>query len=62
MIIGTSTNYPKSENNFCNQTTSHVVIVGPIYSTYVLDSAIVVCFLLLQLTSPLPKRKHETIG
>jgi len=56
MTTGASTDYPKSESSFCNQTTSHAAIATPLYSTSVLDSATVGCFLLLQLTSPLPKK------
>jgi hypothetical protein len=61
MTIGTSIDYPKSESSFYNQTISHVVIVAPLYSTSVLDNATIGCFLLLQLTTPLPK-KNQTTG
>jgi len=47
MTIGASIDYPKSDSSFCNQTTSHVVIVAPLYSTSVIDSAIIGYFLLL---------------
>jgi len=62
MTIGASTNCPKSESSFCNQTTSHAVIVTPLYSASVFDNATIGCFLLLQLTAPLQQKKHETIG
>ncbi len=61
MTIGTSTNCSKPENNFCHQTTSHVTIVMPLYFAFVLDSAIVGCFLLLLLTTSFPKKKHEPL-
>jgi len=47
MTIGESTYYPKSESNFCNQTTSHATIATPLYFASVLDSATIGCFLLL---------------
>jgi hypothetical protein len=61
MTIGASTDCPKSKSSFCNQTTSHATIVAPLYFAFVLDSATIGCFLLLQLTAPL-QRKHETNG
>jgi hypothetical protein len=60
MTTGASTNCPKSDSSFYNQTTSHATIIAPMYSASVLNSAIVGCFLLLQLTAPFPKKKHET--
>jgi len=51
MTIGASIDYPKSEN----QTISHAVIVGLLYSTFVFDTAAIGCYLLLQLIAPLPK-------
>jgi hypothetical protein len=59
VITGASTDYPKSESSFCNQITSHATIDAPLYSTYVLDNAIVGCFLLLQLTTPLSKENMK---
>ncbi len=41
MTMGASIDYPKFESNFCNQTISHAVIAMLLYSTFVLDSAIV---------------------
>jgi hypothetical protein len=61
MTTGTSTDSPKSENSFYNQTTSDAAIATPLYSASVLDSAIVGCFLLLQLTSPLPKENMKPL-
>jgi hypothetical protein len=61
MTTGTSTNCPKSENNFCNQTTSHATIVMPLYSTSVLNNAIVGWFLLLQLIAPFPKENMKPL-
>ncbi len=61
MKIGTSINYPKFESGFYNQTTLHATIVTPLYSTFVFDSATIGCFLLLQLTSPLPKENMKPI-
>jgi hypothetical protein len=56
MIIGASIYCPKSENSFCNQTASHAAIVVLLYYALVLDSVTFGCFLLLQLTTPLPKK------
>ncbi len=61
MTIGASTDCPKSESSFYNQTTSHATIVAPLYSTFVLDNATVGCFLLLQLTAPLPKENMKPL-
>ncbi len=61
MTIRASTNYPKSDNSFCNQTTSYAIIAAPLYSASVFDSVIVGCFLLLQLTSPLPKENMKPL-
>jgi hypothetical protein len=54
MTTGASTNYPKFESSFYNQITSHATIAAPLYSAFVLNNAIVGCFLLLQLIAPLP--------
>ncbi len=61
MTIGASTDYPKSESSFSNQITSHATIVVPLYSTSVLDSAIISCFLVLQLTTPLPEENMKPL-
>ncbi len=61
MTIGTSINYSKFESSFCNQTTSHATNVVPLYSTFALYSANVGCFLLLQLTTPLPKENMKPL-
>jgi hypothetical protein len=61
MTTGTSTNYPKSESNFCNQTTSHATIAAPLYFASVLHNATVGCFLLFQLTTPLPKENMKPL-
>jgi hypothetical protein len=61
MTIKTSIDCPKSENNFCNQITSHVAIVVLLYSTSLLDSEIVGYFLLLQLTTPFPKENMKPL-
>ncbi len=61
MTIRASTDYPKSESSFCNQITSHAAIVTPLYSTSVFDSAIIGCFLLLQLIAPLPKKNMKPL-
>jgi hypothetical protein len=55
MTIGTSIDCPKFESSFCNQTTSHATIIMPLYYAFMLDSATIGCFLLLQLTAPFPK-------
>jgi hypothetical protein len=61
MTIGASTNCPKFENSFCNQITSHATIAAPLYFASVLDSATIGCFLLLQLTAPLPKENMKPL-
>ncbi len=61
MTIGASTNYPKSESSFYNQTTSHAAIVAPLYSASVLDNATIGCFLLLQLTTSFPKENMKPL-
>jgi hypothetical protein len=67
MTIGASTNCPKSESSFCNQTishvatTSHATIIASLYYASVLDSVNVGCFLLLQLTAPLPKENMKPL-
>jgi hypothetical protein len=61
MTTGASTNCPKSESSFCNQTTSHATIVAPLYYAFVLDNENVGCFLLLQLTTPLPKENMKPL-
>ncbi len=61
MTIGPSTDCPKFENNFCNQTISHATIATPLYSASVLDNATVGYFLLLQLTTPLPKENMKPL-
>jgi hypothetical protein len=59
MTIGASTNCPKFESSFYNQTTSHAIIAAPLYFASMLDSATVSCFLLLQLIAPLPKENMK---
>ncbi len=61
MTIGTSTDYPKSESNFCNQITSHATIAMPLYFASMLDSATMGCFLLLQLIAPFPKKNMKPL-
>jgi len=61
MAIGASTDCPKFESSFYNQTTSHAVIAAPLYLTSKLDNATVGCFLLLQLTTPLPKENMKPL-
>jgi hypothetical protein len=61
MTIKTSTDCPKSESSFSNQTTSHAIIVVPLYSAFMFDNAIVGCFL-LTINNTTSKRKHETTG
>jgi hypothetical protein len=56
MTIGASIDCPKSKSSFCNQTTSHATIVVPLYFAFVLESTTINCFLLFQLTTPLPKK------
>ncbi len=61
MTTRASIHCPKSESSLCNQNISNVTIVAPMYSTYVLDNANVGCFLLLQLTTPLPKENMKPL-
>ncbi len=61
MTTGASTDCPKSESSVYNQTTSHATIVAPLYFASVLDNATVGCFLLLQLTAPLPKENMKPL-
>jgi len=61
MITGASTDCPKSESSFYNQTISHAIIATPLYSASVLDNAIVGCFLLFQLITPLPKENMKPL-
>jgi hypothetical protein len=61
MTTGASTDCPKSESSFCNQTISHAAIAAPLYSASMLDNANVGCFLLLQLTAPLPKENMKPL-
>jgi len=61
MTTWASTDYLKFDSSFCNQTTSHVAIVAPLYSTFVLDNVVVGYFLLLQLTAPLPKENMKPL-
>jgi hypothetical protein len=61
MTIGASSDCPKFESSFYNQTTSHVVIAALLYSASVLNNAIVGCFLLLQLRAPLPKENMKPL-
>jgi hypothetical protein len=61
MTIITSTDCPKFESSFCNQTTSHLAIVAPLYFAFVFNSVTIGCFLLLQLTAPLPKEKMKPL-
>jgi hypothetical protein len=61
MTTRASIDYPKSKSSFYNQTTSHAAIVALFYSASVLDSATVGCFLLLQLTTPLPKENMKPL-
>jgi hypothetical protein len=60
MTTRASTNCPKSESSFHNQTTSHAAITTLLYFASMLDSAIVAYFLLLQLTTPFPKENMKT--
>jgi len=59
MTTKTSTDCPKSENNFYNQIISHATIVAPLYFASMLDSVTICCFLLLQLTTPLLKENMK---
>jgi hypothetical protein len=61
MTIGASTDCPKSESSFSNQTTSHATIATPLYFASVLDNATIGCFLLLQLTTPFPKENMKPL-
>jgi hypothetical protein len=61
MTTGASTDCPKSESRFCNQTTSHATIAAPLYSASVLHSATIGYFLLLQLLAPLPKENMKPL-
>jgi len=61
MTIGASTDCPKSESSFYNQTISHATIIMPMYSASMLDNANVGYFLLLQLTAPLPKENMKPL-
>jgi hypothetical protein len=61
MTTRASTDCPKSKSSFYNQTTSHAAIVALLYSASVFDSAIVGCFLLFQLTTPLPKENMKPL-
>jgi hypothetical protein len=61
MTTRASTDCPKSKSSFYNQTTSHAVIVALLYFASVLDSAIVGCFLLFQLTTPLSKENMKPL-
>jgi hypothetical protein len=61
MTTGASTNCPKSESSFCNQTISHATIDTPLYSASMLDSSTVGYFLLFQLTAPLPKENMKPL-
>jgi len=59
MTTRASIDCPKSESSFYNQTTSHVTIDAPMYSASMLNNVTVGCFLLLQLTTPLPKENMK---
>jgi hypothetical protein len=61
MTTRASTDCPKSKSNFYNQTTSQATIVALLYYASMLDSATVGCFLLLQLTTPLPKENMKPL-
>ncbi len=61
MTIGASIDCPKYESSFYNQTTSHASIIVPLYFASMLDSAIVGCFLLFQLTTPFPKENMKPL-
>jgi hypothetical protein len=61
MTTRAPTNCPKCEISFGNQIISHATIVAPLYSTSMFDSATVGYFLLLQLTTPLPKENMEPL-
>jgi hypothetical protein len=61
MTTGAPTNYSKFESRFCNQTISHVAIVAPLYSTFMLNSATIGYFLLLQLIEPLSRENMKPL-
>jgi len=61
MTTRASTNYPKSESSFSNQTTSHATVATPLYFASMLDNATIGCFLLLQLTAPLIKESMKPL-
>jgi len=61
MTTWASTNFPKFESSFYNQTTWHAVVVMPLYSAFVFDSVTIGCFLLFQLTTPLPKENMKPL-
>jgi len=61
MTTGASIDCPKSKNNFYNQSISHATIGAPLYFAFVLDSETVGCFLLFQLTTPLPKENMKPL-
>ncbi len=61
MTTRTSTDSPEFESSFCNQTTSHATITTPMFFASVFDSATVGCFLLLQVTTPLPKENKKPL-
>jgi hypothetical protein len=61
MTKGASIDYLKFDSNFYNQIISHATIVTPLYFASMLDSVIIGCFLLLQLTTPLPKENMKPL-
>jgi hypothetical protein len=61
MIIGASIDYPKSKSSSYNQTTSHAIIVMPLYSASMFDNATIGYFLWDQLTTPLPKENMKPL-
>jgi hypothetical protein len=61
MTTRTSTNCPKYESSFCNQTTSYATITTPLYAASMLDSATINYFLLFQLTTPFPKENMKPL-
>jgi hypothetical protein len=61
MTTRAPTKCPKSNNSFCNQIISHAVIVVPFYFAFVFNSATIGCFLLFQLTTPLPKENMKPL-
>ena len=50
---------PKSFKIHFRQTALHVVMIAPLYSTFVLDCEIVGFFLLLHDMAPLPREKKN---